>query len=101
MHHRMSYFNSRWKTVEQQPSDLAFKNCDQIRVLFQVLFSAMDRRRQMPFERPGNCQSLFTVGVMDEESRRPENLVVKIRFKKRCRVGFKQRRVRCESRSRA
>ncbi len=66
MHHRMSYFNSRWKTVEQQPSDLAFKNCDQIGEVIQVFQSSLDRRRQMPFERPGNCQNFLTAGVMDE-----------------------------------
>ena len=43
MNHGVRDFHAGWKTVENQPANFSFQNCDQIGEVEKVLFGAVDR----------------------------------------------------------
>ncbi len=66
MHHGVSDFDARRKAVEDEPSYFVFENRNQIGKLVQILFRAVNRRRQVAFEAASNRQNLIVARVPDQ-----------------------------------
>ena len=97
MDHGVGNFHTGGKPVEDQPSYLGFQNSNEISELVQVLFCAVNRGREMAFERTGDLQDLLPAGVAHKQRGRPEDLGVEIGTQKRVGIGLEHSRVRRES----
>ena len=90
MDHGVRHLNSSREAVEEDASNFRFEDRDQIAELAQIFFGAVNRRSQVAFQRTGDRKKLIVTGVLHQKSCRPENLLVEIGARKRCRLDLKQ-----------
>ena len=50
MHHCVAYFDSRWKTVEDDSADFRYKDAQQLGILYQIALRAEDGGGEMTLQ---------------------------------------------------
>ena len=78
MNHCVRDFDARRVAVEDQPTHFGFQDSDQIGVLAQIFFCAMNRRGEVSLKRAGDGQNLFAAGMVHQKRGGAENFRLQI-----------------------
>ena len=93
----MRDFHPSGKSVEDQPADFALQNSDKVGEVAKIVLRAVNRGREMSFERLRNGEHLIATGMIHQQGRWAEDLVCQVLAEKRFRIGLKQRCRRAET----
>src|SRR5215469_7737439 len=61
VYHGMADFHACWKSIEDQPSNLFFQNCDQLAKLVQIFLCSVDGRGEVSFQAHRDSEDLFAI----------------------------------------
>ena len=78
MNHCVGDFDAGRVAVEDQPTHFGFQDSDQIGVLAQIFFCAVNGRGEVSLKRSADSQNLFAAGMVHQKRGWAENFRLQI-----------------------